>query len=133
MCKLYSINTLDAPQVLGAYSQGIKIKSDSSLIFVAGQLPIDPKSGKLIDGGIEQMTAQVMKNIQAILKAGGSELNRVVRVEVFLTDIDNFTLLNSEYAKYFTGMDLPARQVIEVSRLPLNSPIEISCIAIADV
>lgn len=126
------ISSLEVQTPIGPYSQAVKIKGNSSLIFVSGQLPIDAQTGKLIVGGIEQMTVKIIENIRAILQAGGSDLSLVIRTEVFLTDLNNFSLVNGVYAKYFAGDNLPARQSVEVSRLPMDSPIEISCIAIAE-
>lgn len=129
--SLTKIDTPDAPKAIGPYSQAIAIESGYSLIFVSGQLPIDPKSGKLIEGDMRALTKQVIDNIEAILLSGGSNLLHVVRCEVFLKDIKkDFALMNEEYAKRFIGTTTPARQTIQVADLPLSSPIEISCIAI---
>jgi 2-iminobutanoate/2-iminopropanoate deaminase len=133
MTKPHKINTSEASKSIGAYSQGVKIQANSSLIFVSGQLPVNPTTGALISGGIKEMTAQIMANILSILKAGGSDLKHAVKIEVFLTNLDDFKLMNEEYSKYFDPGDFPARQTVEVSRLPLNAPIEISCIAVANV
>lgn len=133
MSKVQIVNTLEAPEAVSPYSQGVRIQASSSLLFVSGQLPIDPKTGKLIEGNIEEMTARILMNIQAILKAGGSDLSKVIKTEVFMTDLNDFKLMNKEYAKFFPEGAFPARQAIEVSRLPLDAPLEISCIAIADM
>lgn len=124
--KIQKVETKQAPQALGPYSQGIVA---GSFLFVSGQLPINPQTGKLIEGSIQDLTKQVIQNIQAILETQGLHLNDVVRTDVFLKDLKNFTAFNEEYARHFTGSTPPARQTIQVADLPLGSPVEISCIA----
>jgi 2-iminobutanoate/2-iminopropanoate deaminase len=121
------IITPRAPAALGPYSQAVAYQN---LLFVSGQLPIDPATGKLIEGEIGLLTRQVIQNLEAILIAAGSDLSKVVRTDVFLKDLKkDFAAMNGEYARHFgTGVP-PARQTIQVSGLPLDSPIEISCIA----
>lgn len=129
-----SINKVDtpaAPKAIGPYSQGITLQSTQSLVFVSGQLPVNPTTGKLIEGDIKALTKQVIDNIEAILVAGGSRLDDVVRTDVFLKDLKkDFIGMNEEYAKRFHGDRPPARQTIQVAELPMSSPIEISCIAV---
>ena len=127
---LNKIETPDAPKALGPYSQGIALNSRQDLIFVSGQLPIDPKTGKLIVGDIRLLTKQVIDNLDAVLRAGGSRLDLVVRTDVFLKDLKDFAAMNEEYAKRFIGSTPPARQTIQVADLPMGSQIEISCIAV---
>ncbi len=130
--KLKKIETIEAPAAIGPYSQGIAITSGRSMIFVSGQLPVDPKTGKIVEGGIGEMTKQIICNLEAILKAGGYSLKDIVRTDVFLKDIKkDFKSMNEEYAKYFGGEAPPARQTVQVAELPLGAPIEISCIAVA--
>lgn len=125
------ISTPDAPQAIGPYSQAIAINKDTNLIFVSGQVPMDPKTGKLITGDIKALTQQVIDNLEAILKAGGSSLENVVRTDVFLKDLkSDFAGMNEQYAKRFNGSTPPARQTVQVSELPLGASVEISCIAI---
>jgi 2-iminobutanoate/2-iminopropanoate deaminase len=125
------IVTDKAPAALGLYSQGIVIKGNLCLIFVSGQLPIDPKTGELILGDIQTLTRQTLRNIEEILLESSSSLRHVVKTEVFLTDLkSDFNTMNEEYAKHFDPHTPPARQVIEVSKLPKNTPIVISCVAI---
>ncbi len=125
------IATTEAPAALAAYSQGIVTAAGQALIFVSGQLPIDPKTGKFVEGDIKTLAKQVIDNIEAILVAGGSSLQHVVRTEIFLTDLKrDFAHVNEEYGKRFAGATPPARQTIQVADLPMGSPIEISCIAI---
>ena len=130
--SLNKIETENAPRAVGPYSQGISIPSGVSLVFVSGQLPINPKTGKLQTGDIKTLTNIVINNIEAILIAGGSSLKQVVRVEVFLKDLkSDFAAMNEVYATRFEGGITPARQTIQVADLPMGSPIEISCIAYA--
>lgn len=122
------IATEDALKAIGPYSQGV-ISSNSQLIFVSGQLPIDPSTGKLVEGDIQTLATQVIDNIEAILKAAGSHLEKVIRTEVFMIDLKEFAKMNEVYAQRFKGVILPARQTIQVAALPMGSSIEISCIA----
>lgn len=125
--KLRKIATEQAPKAIGPYSQAI---TDGNYLFVSGQLPIDPTTGKLIEGDIKVLTNRVLDNIEAILLSGGSDFKHVVRVDIFLKDLSSFKSVNEEYSKRFS-LDLPpARQTVGVSQLPLDSPIEISCIAL---
>lgn len=129
---LHKIETLNAPKALGPYSQGVFVNGGNILIFVSGQLPIDPKTGKLIEGDIKALTKQVIDNLEAVLMEAGSRLDLVVRSDVFLKDLKDFAAMNEEYAKRFTGKIAPARQTIQVADLPMGSPIEISCIAVTN-
>lgn len=122
------ISTPNAPQAIGPYSQAVRVKD---LIFVSGQLPIDPKTAKLVASDVTLQTQQVIDNIEAILQAEGLNLNHVVRCDVFLKNMEDFPKMNAVYAKRFTSDILPARQTIEVARLPSDALVEISCIASA--
>lgn len=124
------IDTSEAPKALGPYSQGIVVTGVQSLVFVSGQLPIDPKTGSLISGDIQTLTRQTIDNIEAVLRSGGSSLDLVLRTDVFLTDLKDFAAMNEEYVKRFNGGMPPARQTIQVPALPMGSPVEISCIAV---
>lgn len=125
------IETLDAPAALGPYSQAIICKPGDALIFVSGQLPVDPKTNKLLEGSIQVLTRRVLENIKAILNAASVDFEKIVRVDVFLKDLKkDFVGMNEEYALFFSTPVFPARQTVQVSDLPLGSPIEISCIAI---
>lgn len=131
MAKLKKVTTQNAPPALGPYSQAIAADMrNSRMVFVSGQIPIDLLTGKLMAGDIRQMTAKVFDHIEAILKAEGGTLEDVVRIEVFLKDMSDFQSMNEEYKRRFTSETLPARQTIQVAKLPLDSPIEISCIAV---
>lgn len=124
------VETQYAPKAIGPYSQAVKT---DSLIFVSGQLPIDPKTGLMVEGGITEKTARVIDNLEAILKEAGSSLDRVVQVNVYLKNLKaDFAHMNDIYLKRFTSTPYPARVTIEVSELPLSAPIEISCVALVE-
>ncbi|HHS14058.1 MAG TPA: RidA family protein [bacterium] len=121
------ISTDRAPSAIGPYSQAVRIRA-GDLIFTAGQLPMDPKSGSLIDGDIEAQTVRVLENIKAVLEAAGSGLDQVVKTTVFLKSMDDFPRMNTVYGTFFKE-NPPARSAVEVSRLPRDARIEIECIA----
>lgn len=126
---MQKIKTERAPEAIGPYSQAVVIPATQKLIFVSGQLPVDPMTGKLIEGDTGILTNRVIDHIEAILKAAGSSLEQVVRTDVFLIDLKEFKHLNEVYAERFKGMVQPARQTIQVAALPLGASLEISCIA----
>jgi 2-iminobutanoate/2-iminopropanoate deaminase len=126
MAEIKQIFTKDAPEAVGPYSQGIYV---DGLIFVSGQVPIDPTTGKMVKDDIRVQTHQVIKNLEAVLKAEGANLANVVRCDIFLRDMNDFTPMNEVYASMFTGNLKPARQTVQAARLPLDAMIEISCIA----
>jgi 2-iminobutanoate/2-iminopropanoate deaminase len=119
------IYTKEAPAAVGPYSQAIE---NNGILFISGQLPIDPSTGKLVEGGIAEQTEQVMKNIGAILKAAGFRFADVVKSTCLLHDIGNFKAMNEVYARYYPE-DPPARAAYQVSALPLGAWIEIEAIA----
>ncbi len=121
------IETDQAPQAIGPYSQAVDA---FPFIFVSGQLPLDPATGKLVEPDIRLQVNRVLDNLEAILKAGGCSFHSVVRCDVFVKELNDFAIINQEYAKRFTQPIPPARQTIQVARLPLDALIEISCIAI---
>ena len=127
---LRKIETEHAPKAIGPYSQAVAFEE---FMFVSGQIPIEPKSGKIIDYTIQGQTRQVLENIEAILKADGLSLENVVKVEIYVQDIGDFQSVNSIYAEKFSHSIKPARQLMQVARLPLDSLIEISCIAIRSI
>jgi 2-iminobutanoate/2-iminopropanoate deaminase len=116
--------TKNAPAAIGPYSQGIVA---GNMIFVAGQIPINPETGELVKGGIEEKTRQVIRNIRAIAEAAGSNLDRTLKTTVFLQNIDDFAAMNRVYAEYFTEKP-PARSAIQVAALPKGADIEIEAI-----
>ncbi|MBW1840283.1 MAG: RidA family protein [Deltaproteobacteria bacterium] len=119
------IQTDRAPAAIGPYSQGIRA---GSLLFVSGQLGMDPESGELAGSDIETQARRALENILAIVRAGGGNLNQVVAVDVYLTDIGDFAVFNDIYQEYFAE-HRPARAVVEVSALPKGACVEIKCIA----
>ncbi len=119
------ITTLNAPAAIGPYSQAVLARG---VLYVSGQIPLDPASGKLIEG-IEKATHQVMQNLQAILKEAGMDFKNVVKSTIFLTNMDDFVQMNEVYASYLDPMNLPARETVQVSSLPKNVEVEISMIA----
>ena len=125
------IRTDKAPAPVGPYNQAIA--TSGKMLFVAGQVPLDPRSGSIVgDGDIEAQTKQVMTNIEAILTEAGATWNNVVKTSVFLTDLANFGAMNQVYAQYFAEETAPARACVEVSRLPKDVLVEIECIAVID-
>jgi 2-iminobutanoate/2-iminopropanoate deaminase len=124
---LRKIETEGAPKAIGPYSQAV---ATEHFIFVSGQIPIEPKSGKIIDQTIQGQTRQVLDNLEAILKADGLSLENVIRTEIYVKEIDDFQIINTIYAERFSHPIKPARQLMQVARLPLDSLIEISCIAL---
>jgi 2-iminobutanoate/2-iminopropanoate deaminase len=118
------IATTLAPAAIGPYSQGI---ATTDLLFISGQLPIDPTTGKMIDGDIAIKTGQILKNAAAIAAAAGTELSRAVKTTIFLTDLADFQAVNSAYASHFPEAP-PARSTVQVAALPLGSTIEIEFI-----
>ena len=120
------IMTENAPAAFGPFSQAVKV---GDFIFTSGILPLDPESGKKVDGGIENETKQPLDNLRAILETAGFSLNEIVKATIFLTDMNDFEVVNSIYSKYFSG-DFPARAAIEVSGLAKNARIEIEAICI---
>ena len=120
------ISTKNAPQAVGPYSQAIKA---NGLIFVSGQVAIDPATQEVISGDITAHTNQILKNISQILEAAGSSLAKVVRSGVFLKNMNDFAVMNEAYRKHF-GTAPPARTTVEVARLPKDVPIEIDVIAL---
>ncbi len=121
------IATKQAPRAIGPYSQGVKI---GGLVFTAGQVGLDPSTGELVAGGVAAETRQVLRNLQAILEAGGSSLASVVKTTVFLTNMDDFSIMNQVYGEFFP-QDPPARSTVQVSRLPKGAAVEIEAVAAA--
>ncbi len=120
------VATGDAPAAVGPYSQAIRV---GQFVFTAGQAAIDPAIGGLIDGDAAAQTEQVMRNVQAILAAAGSDMEHIVKTTVFLKNMDHFASMNEVYGSYFP-QDPPARSTIEAARLPLGALVEIEAIAV---
>jgi len=120
------IATEGAPAAVGPYSQAIRA---GDFIYTAGQLGIDPARGKLVEGGIEAQTRQALTNLKAVLEAAGSNMERVVKVTVFLQDINDFKSMNGVYAEFFAS-DPPARAAVQVAALPLQGLVMIEVVAL---
>lgn len=120
------ISTENAPGAIGPYSQAIKA---NGMLFCSGQIPIDPATGEFVSGGVAEQTEQVFKNLIAVLEAGGSSLENVVKTTVFLADMGEFAVMNEVYGRYFDS-NKPARATVQAARLPRDAKIEIDCIAL---
>lgn len=120
-----TIHTQNAPQAIGPYSQAIAF---GNLLFISGQIPADPQTREIISE-IAEATHQVMKNLDAILSEAGSDFSKVVKATIFLKDMDDFAVVNEIYASYFTDGVYPARETVQVAKLPSDVKVEISMIA----
>jgi 2-iminobutanoate/2-iminopropanoate deaminase len=123
------ISTDKAPKAVGPYSQAIQA---GNLLFCSGQIPLDPVTGSLISGGVQEQTQRVMENIEEVLKAGGSSLEQVVKATIFLKNMDDYAVVNEVYGSFFDKNTAPARECVEVVKLPLDVDVEISVIAISE-
>jgi 2-iminobutanoate/2-iminopropanoate deaminase len=119
------ISTDSAPAAIGPYSQAVIV---DGLLFASGQIPLSPETGAVVSGGIKGQTVQIMKNIEAVLKAAGSDFSQVVKTTCFLTSMDDFAAFNEVYSQYFTA-DKPARSCVAVSALPRGVLVEVEIIA----
>ncbi|EGL81857.1 endoribonuclease L-PSP [Caldalkalibacillus thermarum TA2.A1] len=124
MTKMKKVQTQDAPQAIGPYSQAVQV---GSLLFTSGQIPLTP-DGKLVEGDVRAQTRQVLANLEAVLKAAGATLNDVIKTTVFIKDMNEFAQVNEVYGEIF-GEHKPARSCVEVARLPKDVRVEIECIA----
>jgi 2-iminobutanoate/2-iminopropanoate deaminase len=122
------IQTDNAPRAIGPYSQAIKA---NGFVFASGQIPLDPQTMTVIEGGVREQTERVMNNLKAVLEAAGTSFDRVVKTTVFLADLGDFTDMNEVYGRFF-GDAPPARSTVEVARLPRDVRVEIDAIALAD-
>ena len=120
------INTQNAPAPIGPYSQGIL---SGNTLYMSGQIALSPETGELITKGIEEETHQVMRNIQAVLIQAGMTMDNIVKCSIFISDMKKFAEINTVYGSYFEGIP-PARETVEVSRLPKDVNVEISVIAV---
>ena len=120
------IHAPDAPPAIGPYCQGVLV---GETLYISGQIALDAKTGNLIEGDIQDETAQVLDNIAAVLRAAHMDFEHVVQVTVFLRDMDDYALVNEVYARYFSEAT-PAREALEVGKLPRGACVEISCIAV---
>jgi len=122
------IATTEAPGAVGPYSQGI---ATDGLVFTAGQIPVNPATGKIEAETIEDQTRQVLSNVDAVLRAAGSGLHRIVKMTVFMTDLGDFQAMNGVYAEFFPS-DPPARSAVQVVALPLGVQIEMEAVALTE-
>ena len=122
------VQTDNAPQAIGPYSQAVKA---NGFVFASGQIPLDPSTMQIVEGGIREQTERVMRNLAAVLEAAGSGLGRVVKTTVYLADMNEFAAMNEVYGSFF-GEVPPARATVEVKRLPRDVRVEIDVIALAE-
>ena len=115
-----------APAAIGPYSQGVK---SNGLLFTAGQIPLDPATGTLVEGDIAAQTERVMRNLEAILQEAGAGFDTVIKTTCFLTDLGDFASFNEVYARFFPQQP-PARSTVQVSRLPAGARVEVECVAL---
>ena len=120
-----AIHTEKAPKAIGPYSQAIKV---GNMVFASGQIPVDPATGEFAEGGIKGQTRQSLTNAQAILKEAGTDLSKVIKTTVSLSDMGNFAAMNEVYAEFFQ-QPYPARSAVAVKHLPKSALVEIECIA----
>jgi 2-iminobutanoate/2-iminopropanoate deaminase len=122
------ISTTDAPAALGPYSQAVRV---GSTVYCAGQIPLDPKTGQIVSGGIDAQTRRVLDNVTAVLSADGLTLENIVKTTIFLMDLNDFQTVNEIYGSYFNQQP-PARSTVQVAGLPKGARVEIEVIAVAD-
>ncbi|HJL78985.1 MAG TPA: Rid family detoxifying hydrolase [Candidatus Marinimicrobia bacterium] len=120
------IYSSDAPEPVGTYNQAV---SDGRFVFTAGQIPLDPDTGQIVEGNFQDRVEQVFRNLDAVLEEGGTEFSSILKITVYLTDLSRFSTVNEVFSDQFKGIEPPARSVVEVAGLPMNADIEIECIA----
>lgn len=123
-----AVHSEGAPKAIGPYSQAVEVEAGRKLLFLSGQIPIDPKTGQLVPGDAAVQTERVMENLKAVLAAAGLDFSHVVRCGLFLTDLADFGRVNDVYGRYFTG-PTPARSTVQVAGLPRGVRVEIDAIA----
>ena len=121
------VSTEGAPKAIGPYSQAVVW---NGLVFLSGQIPLDPATGQIVEGGIVEQTTRVLENLRAVLAASGSSFENVLKTTVFIKNMSDFPQMNEVYARYFPSAP-PARSTVEAARLPRDVQVEIDCIAIA--
>ena len=120
------IKTNKAPAAIGTYSQAVE---SNGILFTSGQVGIDPETSEMVEGGLEDQAIRVLKNIYAILSESGLDKTSIIKLNVFLKDLDDFSIVNDTFKEFFGDNEFPARTTVEVSELPLGALIEIDCIA----
>ena len=128
--KRQTIHTDKAPAAIGPYAQANRI---GDVVFTSGQIPLDPVTGELTGTIIEEQTARALENLKAVLEAAGTDLDNVVKTTVYLADMNDFSMMNEVYARYFTGEKLPSRTTVQVAALPKGALVEIEAVAIIDI
>jgi 2-iminobutanoate/2-iminopropanoate deaminase len=123
------VHSDNAPKAIGPYSQAVQVDA-GKMTFLSGQIPLDPKTMEMVQGDVVAQTEQVMKNLEAVLKASGLDFSHVVRCTIFLTDLADFTRVNEVYGRYFPSAP-PARATVQVAALPRGSKVEIDAIAVS--
>src|SRR5688572_1787663 len=123
-----TIHTDSAPKAIGPYSQAVRV---GNLLFTSGQIPLDPATGELVQGSIEEQARRVFKNLDAVVKAAGASFNHVARVGIYLTDLGNFTAVNGVMAEFFKE-PYPARSTIGVASLPKGAQVEVDLVVVLD-
>ncbi|MDG0794954.1 RidA family protein [Cohnella ginsengisoli] len=121
-----AVSTAQAPAAIGPYSQAVLA---GGFLFASGQIPLDPATGAIVEGGIEAQTHRVLQNLKAVVEEAGLSLGDVVKTTIFLDSMDDFAKVNEIYASYFDGGVLPARATVQVGKLPKNALVEIDCVA----
>ncbi len=124
------VQTADAPHAIGPYSQAV-VASGARFLFLSGQIPLHPESGEVVTGGIREQTERVLKNLEAVLRAGGAAFAHVVKTTVFLKNMDDFAGMNEVYSRYFSDHP-PARSTVEAARLPRGVEVEIEAVAVLE-
>ena len=122
------IQTDKAPAAVGPYSQAVTISGEGATAYISGQIPLDPGTGQMVAGGIEAQTQQVLDNLKAVVEACGSNMDLVMKVNIYLTDMNNFAVVNGIYGKYFADHP-PARACVEVTALPKGAAVEMEAVA----
>jgi len=125
-----AISSPSAPKAIGPYSQAVEVRAARAL-FLSGQIPLDPATGELVKGGIEEQTTRVMENLRAVLGAGGATFEHVVKCTIYLADLGDFGKVNEVYGKCFPGVP-PARATVQVAALPRGARVEIDAVAVID-
>ena len=121
-----AITTPDAPAAIGPYSQAVRA---GDMLFLSGQIPLDPKTGEIAPGDVTAQAERVMKNLGAVLRAAGADFDKVVKTTIYLVDMKSFQDVNAVYAKYFQSSALPARATVQVAALPRGAQVEIDAVA----
>jgi 2-iminobutanoate/2-iminopropanoate deaminase len=127
--KREAVRTEGAPAAIGPYSQAVRA---GGFLFCSGQIPLDPSTGKIVEGGIEIQAERVLKNLEAVLTAGGATMRSVVKTTVYLVDLGDFPAMNAVYGKFFPE-DPPARATVQVAKLPAGAQVEIDAVATVGV